>query len=367
MSPSVIPATSGQSPPTTEPDNKQKRHYLGLGEWLRVDARSADAFADDKLYSEPHLFRRRAILKAYPQVTKLNGTAMETFYVAVLQAGCQVILAYMFGRRWLHLSPLTYWTMFTVAVMTIGGTLTALVGVIEHEACHNLVHRHTLVNRACSFIANIPMIVPVAASFKRYHLEHHTWQGVQNRDPDLPMAWEVRLIRGNAVLKLLWLCIYPAMYGIRGFAMGKSVSEWEVYNAVFMVVVDVLLWGVVGPWGLAYLAASVWFGYSLHPAAAHFIQEHYTFHDKQETYSYYGPLNWITMNIGLHNEHHDFVQVPWTRIWALWYVAREYYEPLEQFDSWTGVHWRFLTDDTMGPVSRLSRSLEVHRADRKQQ
>lgn len=100
------------------------------------------------------------------------------------------------------------------------------------------------------------------------------------------------------------------MYIIRGASFGKPVSVLEIYNITFSIVADLIIYKLFGYKALIYLIASLWIGYSFHPAAAHFIQEHYTYTSGQETYSYYGSLNWIFLNVGYHNEHHDFPKVP---------------------------------------------------------
>ena len=63
------------------------------------------------------------------------------------------------------------------------------------------------------------------------------------------------------------------------------------------------------------LIAAVEIGNTLRPAlfghrqrlCDHFVQG-------QETYSYYGPMNALTYNVGFHNEHHDFPQIPHSRL-----------------------------------------------------
>lgn len=74
-----------------------------------------------------------------------------------------------------------------------------------------------------------------------------------------------------------------------------------------------------------------------------------------ETFSYYGPLNLLTYNVGLHNEHHDFPAVPWTRLPALHEMAKEFYADLPRHESWTWVIWQFIWDKEVGLWCRVKR------------
>ena len=89
---------------------------------------------------------------------------------------------------------------------------------------------------------------------------------------------------------------------------------------------------------------------------ARWIQEHYlTFPGDQETFSYYGPMNVLALNVGYHNEHHDLMRVPWSRLPALKAMAPELYEPLHSHRSWSALLWRFLTDPGITLYSRVIR------------
>ncbi|CAO3622119.1 unnamed protein product [Cunninghamella echinulata] len=315
---------------------------------------------------EPHLKRKHTILREYPHIEKLYGTEIKTFYVTVAINITQLGLAYYFN--WQYDQQSLNWWIFLLCGYLIGGTLTAMLGVVIHEACHCLIFRQKALNRYAGLFANICLPVPIAQSFRRYHIEHHTWQGVDGMDPDLPLDWEKTLIKGNAITKLLWVLIYPVMYVVRGAVMQKdrqlTPSKWEIINVIFSIVSDYLIYTFCGPIGLFYLFLSLWMGYSLHPGAAHFVQEHYTFDDGQETYSYYGILNIPFMNIGYHNEHHDFQKIPWTKLPLLKSTANKYYEQLSYHTSWVMVHWKFITQSTLGPQSRVIRDYATFKLGR---
>lgn len=96
----------------------------------------------------------------------------------------------------------------------------------------------------------------------------------------------------------------------------------------------------------------------MHPIAGHFIAEHYVFLKGQETYSYYGPLNMLTWNVGYHVEHHDFPRIPGCKLHRVRQIAPEFYEDLGHHTSWSYVIYKYITDATVGPFSRMMRKAE---------
>lgn len=331
--------------------------YIGL--WKRSIPYVDEDIAKDDL-DEPHIKRRHAILKQHPEITQLYGVEPLTKYVIAASVALQLLMAYTMGR---------IWTSSTVALVVssfvIGGSFAQMYGVVIHEATHGLVFKTPVLNRLAGLVANVGLPFPIAASFRRYHLEHHAFQGVVGKDPDLPLAFEVQLIRGNPFMKLLFLFCYPVMYVVRGLALQKAPSTWELINWAFTICTDIVVWHVCGPRGFLYMILSLWFGYGIHPAAAHFIQEHFTFDNGQETYSYYGGLNKLFLNIGYHNEHHDFTKVPWTKLPTVKAIAPEFYECLMSHQSWLMVHWNFVFDRTLGPQSRVARDYDDHKRGRR--
>jgi sphingolipid delta-4 desaturase len=128
-----------------------------------------------------------------------------------------------------------------------------------------------------------------------------------------------------------------------------------VANVIFIIAVDALIWEFCGTTGLAYVLASTFFGIGLHPLGARWIQEHYTFTEGQETYSYYGILNRFAFNIGYHNEHHDLVKVPWVHLPKVKKMAPEFYDHLHAHRSLTGVLFQWLFNPNLDLYTRITR------------
>lgn len=134
----------------------------------------------------------------------------------------------------------------------------------------------------------------------------------------------------------------------------KPIIAAEIFNWVLIFGVD---FGIYYYWGwkaLAYLFLSTILGIGFHPMSGHFVGEHTEIVTGQETYSYYGPLNYLTYNVGYHNEHHDFPRVPGRMLPKVKEIASEYYN-MPSYSSWCKVIFDFIMIDSITPFCRVKR------------
>ncbi|KAF2260115.1 sphingolipid delta4-desaturase, partial [Lojkania enalia] len=311
---------------------------------------------------EPHRTRRMAIIKAHPEVTKLCGPEPLTKYVVTFVVFLQIFCGFL-----LRNTPILSWP-FLVTAYIVGATANQNLFLAIHEISHNLAFRSGLANRVFAVFANLPIGIPYSASFRPYHLTHHKSLGVDGLDTDLPTPLEALFL--DSVLGKAFFCTFQIFfYALRPmFVYQLPLTKIHLFNVVAQFTFDYALVQLVGGKALAYLILSSFLAGSLHPCAAHFIAEHYVFEKPSssaqnpenripipETYSYYGPLNILTYNVGLHNEHHDFPAIPWTRLPELKRIANEFYDELPRHESWVFVIWQFIWDGDVSLWSRVKR------------
>jgi len=296
---------------------------------------------------EPHAERRRRMLELYPQIKQLYGPCPRTKYICTALVLAQLALAYE-----LRAAP---WWLLVLVAYGVGGVINQALLLAIHELSHNLAFRRPWHNRAFAVFVNLPVGVPVAETFRYYHLLHHTHQGDERLDTDLPTALEGRLLRHRSS-KLLWLSMQGLAYALRPlFVHPKKPSLSEAANLLLQLGFNVAIFYAWGGKALAYLPISSLIVMGLHPVAGHYISEHYVFRAGQETYSYYGPLNALAFNVGYHNEHHDFPYIPGSRLARLRALAPQFYDTLHAHSSWAGTLWRFVTEPELGAYSRIKR------------
>jgi sphingolipid delta-4 desaturase len=285
---------------------------------------------------QQHVTRRRDILQTHPEVRELSGPVPFTAVWVLILVSSQFAIALLVrDSRWWIWLPTAYF---------VGATIDHALWVLIHECAHHLVFRRPALNKLTAVVANLPFVMPAALSFGKYHLLHHQHLGELDYDADVPGPTEAGLIRTSPA-KALWLAAFAGVQGLVRTHRLKKVrffDRWIALNMVVQVSAMAALVALTGVKPILYLIVSSLSAIGLHPLGARWIQEHFVFAEGQETYSYYGPLNRVCFNMGYHNEHHDFITVPWSRLPKLKAIAPEYYETLYAHYSWTRLLFRFI-------------------------
>jgi len=302
---------------------------------------------------EPHASRRKEILAKHPEIAALFTKEPRTFWLTLAVVLSQLFFASLAAQwSWLFL---VFWAY------AYGGTANHSLQLAVHELSHNLCWNAEWANKLTAMLGNACTGFPSAMTFQRYHMEHHQFQGVDGVDTDVPTMAEVRFFN-SAWRKALWMFLQPAFYALRPMMVKpKSPTKWELLNWVVIMSINITVLKFWGVKSLCYIVFSSLLGLGLHPVAGHFIAEHYEFTNGFETYSYYGPLNYVNFNVGYHYEHHDFPRIPWSNLPKVREIAPEFYKDLPFYTSYVAVIWRYITDPTVGPSSRVKRKLRAIR------
>ncbi|KAG3258025.1 DEGS1, partial [Ictidomys tridecemlineatus] len=239
---------------------------------------------------EPHVDWRQQILAKYPEIKSLMKPDSNLIWIIIIMVLTQLVAFYL-------VKDLDWkWVIFWAYIF--GSCINHSMTLAIHEISHNFA----LWNRWFGMFANLPIGVPYLISFKRYHMDHHRYLGADGIDVDIPTDFESWFFC-TTFRKFLWVILQPLFY----------------------IIFDIIVYYVLEIKSLVYMLAASLLGLGLHPISGHFIAEHYMFLKGHETYSYYGPLNSLTFNVGYHNEHHDFPNVR--------KIAAEYYDNLPQYNS----------------------------------
>lgn len=294
-----------------------------------------------------HIARKKALQEKYPEIKELMGqNRWSALWIVLIVISQLSIGAFLESQSYLVL---------VLSAYCVGAFFSHGLFVQIHECCHNMVFKRSTYSKLMGIVCDTGLFLPGAMAFRKYHMVHHRHMGEYNYDADIASTEEAKFIGNSTFKKFFWIVFFGLSQALRPMRFDniKLVDKWLILNIVYMVVVNILIVIFLGPKALLYVALSTLFGLGPHPVGGRWIQEHYVTKDEQETYSYYGPLNKLSFNVGFHNEHHDFMNIPWNKLPKLRATAPEFYDNLHSYNSWSMVLWNFITNRDLSVFDRV--------------
>jgi len=306
-----------------------------------------------------HRERAQLILRKYgDKIRPLMKPHPTMKYWALLPAVCIVTLAYIVHYP-LGLTP--FHGMWWFLAWSVGGICSNWVTAALHEIGHNCATTNLIFREILGSLVNMSICVPVYASFRLYHKDHHLFLNTV-QDPDTPSEIEMALAQ-SAMGKFIWLFLMPATYSLRPMIMFPvSPQPSQVFNGVTSLLSWVILIYLTGNWHFPFfLITCCALGLSIHPTgAAHVLAEHYNLYfpvkEHYQTYCYYGPLNYVLFNLGYHAQHHDFPNIPGFWLPKVREIASEFYDDIPVHSSMPKLMFEFIFNPNCGLSVRLDRT-----------
>ena len=342
----------------------------------------------DKEEAVWHRERAKAMVQAHPEIKELFGQNRWTAICCVLFAGAQVAIAAAIWNQ-----PI--WAV-VLAAFVVGSWINMCLFNLTHECNHGLVFKKNRSNVILFTLASLPMFLPGHHTWWIEHHIHHNDLGsrrdfIQRRRNFfvLTRAQVLFFIKDGPLYKMLTALSTPLLHpyslalvvtqflrtavGVLMYLGQLLTFRVKPHNATLAVLADehlvstyhryrLEMWAVVYPvlsftmvgvlfwfggWKpiLYLLLAQVFMTGFLHPLNFGLIlsNSHFNEHENyQPTSSYYGWLNLITFNFGLHLEHHDISGIPWNRLGRLSKIAPEFYDTLQKTSSYSLLALKFV-------------------------
>lgn len=312
-----------------------------------------------------HNDRAKAMLQAHPEIRTQIGHTRSTAIWCILFALMQVGLAIAVAEQ-----PI--WMMILAAYL-FGSWININLFMLAHECNHGLVFSSTTLNRWLYTFTSMPMFLSGHHTWWIEHHVHHTDLGAKKdfikrrrtfflltryltpllipfsmfmlvtqaiRSTVGLISYFLGLFRGHWKPGPLTLSILADAHLVSGYRKYR-MPLWPVVYAALSLALPIVLFTTLGWKPVVYLLLSQSFmtGF-LHPIMFGMILSNSHFHGSQHyqpSSSYYGWFNKITFNFGYHTEHHDLSSIPWSRLPTLRKMAPEFYDPLHQTKSYTGL------------------------------
>ncbi len=351
--------------------------------------RVPDAEKQDAVW---HRNRARGILRDHPEIRDLFTNTPTTALWCLLFAGVHfaVGIATAYGP---------WWFVF-LAAYGLGAYFNICLFNLAHDCNHGLVFNNKRWDRWLFTVTSLPMFMPGHHTWWIEHHVHHNDLGakkdfVKRRRSTLlafkdnifghtvakrwrpfvswittPLFWPIAIFMlvmqvfraGVGLLFYLFgdLCrgtIRPSDATVAVLADQHLVSGYEKYGlrlwavayplvhlSLFAVIAVVFGWKPIVYFLVSALFMTGW----LHPMMFGLILSNSHFHGHrvyQPSSSYYGWLNRITFNFGLHTEHHDLEAIPWSMLPRVRKIAPEFYDSLVQTPSYARLAMQFAFGD----------------------
>ena len=314
-----------------------------------------------------HNDRRNAMLRTHPEIKRLYGKTSWTLAVNLTALSLQGVMVWIVAAlpgAWVL--PLAFF---------VGAIFQGLQAAPPHEYGHRLAVRSRAFNFVLLRLGSLLSLVRWASFFDNVHTGHHGAQGSHAKnefgesvDCDIPLFSYLNLpaegppgpvnavrryLRSNARIVGLFVMLYTR-YAVWDYRALRSLVRGETMRVVYR---DSLIDGALklaafslvflffGAKPIAYLLLCDMFamGFLGHPYLAFWVTQHHTnelLSPKEfvATGGVAGRLyNLLILNQGHHCEHHDFPQIPWTRLPRVARLAPEFYPHVPASRTWYNV------------------------------